>query len=92
MSACPDNVFLVDLKLDPHIDIRWQPPPKPVGQAITFTHIRVIATDAEIGRASLESCLPTLAQIRLARSSRVIEQADIGVSYIAVQLGSKTVG
>src|SRR4029450_11265719 len=62
------------------------------GQAIAFARIRVIAADGEIGRTNFKGCLPALAQIRLARSSRIIEQTDIGVSYLAVQLGRKTVG
>ena len=92
MSTCPDNVLLVDLQLDAHVGAGRQTPTKPGGQAIAFSRIRVIAADGEIGRTSFEGCLPALAQIRLARSSRVIEQADIGVSYLAVQLGRKAVG
>src|SRR5450759_5319888 len=92
MSTCPDNVLLVNLQLNAHIGAGWQSLTKPAGQAIAFTRIRVIATDPEIGRTSNEGCLPALAQIRLARSSRVIEQADIRVSYLAVQLGSIAVG
>src|SRR5450631_1577712 len=92
MPACPDNVFLVDLQFNAHISAGWQSLTKPGSQAIAFTCIRVIATDLEIGRASLEGGFPALAQLRLARPGRVIEQADIGVSYLTVQLGSKTVG
>ncbi len=92
MSTRPDNVLLVDLELDAHVGAGRQTPAKPGGQAIAFSRIRVIAPDGEIERTSLERCLPALAQIRLARSSRVIEQADIGVSYLAVQLGRKAVG
>jgi hypothetical protein len=65
-------------------------PTKPGGQTMAFTSIRVIAADGEILHTSFERCLPALAQIPL--SSRVIEQSDIGVSYLAVELGRKAVG
>src|ERR1700730_8115757 len=92
MSTCPDNVLLVNLQLNAHVGAGRQTPTKPGGQAIAFSRIRVIAADSETWRASLEVCLPALAQIRLVPSSRVIKQADIGGSYFAVQLGRKAVG
>ena len=39
------------------------------------------------GAQVFERCFPALAQIPLALSSRVIEQSDIVVSYLAVELG-----
>ena len=80
MSTCSDNVLLVDLQLDAHVGAGRQSPTKPGGQAIAFPCIRIIAADGEVGRTSIEGYLPALAQIRLTRSSRVIEQPDIGVS------------
>ena len=62
-------------------------PTKPGSQTIAFTSVRIIAADIEIGRTSFERCFPALAQIPLVLSSRVIEQSDIGVSYLAVELG-----
>ena len=54
---------------------------------MAFTSIRVIAADGEILHTSFERCLPALAQIPL--SSRVIEQSDIGVSYLPSSSGVK---
>ena len=85
-------MLLVNFQLDAHVGAGRQTPTKPGGQAIAFSRIRIIAPDGEIERTSLEGCLPERAQIRLARSSRVIEEADIGGAYLAVQLGRKAVG
>ena len=92
MSTCPDNVLLVDLQLNTQVGVGGKTPSQPGGQAIVFARIRVVAPDREAGRTNVEGCLPALTQIRLTRSSRVIEQADIGLSYLSVQLGCKAVG